>query len=184
MSGKTTFMKTIGILTWFGHAGVPIPAKQLTLPIFNGLFTTINLADNLKHGYSHFYAEVNRVKEMAYTIEKNGNIVVILDELFRGTNVKDAYEGTLMIVKTLAKIKGTFFFVSTHILEVSEKLMSTEGVDFRCFGSVMMHNAPQYDYVLKPGISTERVGMQIIKHENIEELLKEIIRQQSEAEKP
>ncbi len=179
MSGKTTFMKTIGILTWVAHTGAPVPTKKLTLPIFNGLFTTINLADNLKQGYSHFYAEVNRIREMALAIKNNGNVVVILDELFRGTNVKDAFEGTLMIVKTLSKIRGTYFFISTHIMEVTEKLQQSEDIDFKCFESVLNDGNLVYDYKLKTGVSTERVGMQIIKNENIQEILNAIIQNQA-----
>jgi DNA mismatch repair ATPase MutS len=179
MSGKTTFMKSIGILTWMAHVGAPVPAKNWTIPVLNGIFTTINLSDSLRMGYSHFYAEVNRIREMALTIKNNGKILVILDELFRGTNVKDAFEGTLMIVKTLSKIRGTYFFISTHILEVTDDLSQRKDIDFKCFESVLNDDTPVYDYKLKPGISTERVGMQIIKNENIEGILNEIIQNQA-----
>lgn len=179
MSGKTTFMKTIGVLTWIAHVGAPVPAKKFITPVFNGIFTTINLADNLKRGYSHFYAEVNRIREMALTIKDNGKILVILDELFRGTNVKDAFEGTLMIVKTLSKIRGTYFFISTHILEVTEDLRQSKDIEFKCFESVLNDGNPVYDYKLKAGVSTERVGMQILKNENIQEILNAIIQNQT-----
>lgn len=178
MSGKSTFMKTVGLLTWLAHLGTPVPAKSLKMPILNGLFTTINLPDSLNLGYSHFYAEVSRIREMALAVRENGNMVVILDELFRGTNVKDASDGTLMVVQALSKIKGTFFFISTHILEVAEQLAGSGNIDFKCFESGLNETTPVYDYRLKPGISRERVGMQIIKNENIEEILDEIIRKQ------
>lgn len=178
MSGKTTFMKTIGLLTWFSHLGFPVPAKKLTIPVLSGLFTTINLSDSLSQGFSHFYSEVNRVREMALALQKNGKMMVILDELFRGTNVKDAFEATLLVVRALAGIKESYFFVSTHILEVAEQLAGTINIDFKCFESTLNQNVPVYDYLLKQGISTERVGMQIIKNENIEAILDEIIRNQ------
>ncbi len=179
MSGKSTFLKTVGILTYFAHLGVPVPAKKLTIPVLNGLFTTINTSDSLSEGFSHFYAEVNRVKELSVEIESNRNLVVILDELFRGTNVKDAYEGTLMVVNLLSKIQGAFFFISTHILEVAEDLSNSDKIDFKCFESILNTDKPVYDYKLKKGVSTERVGMQIIKSERIEEILTEIIRKQN-----
>lgn len=178
MSGKSTFLKTIGILTYFANLGIPVPAKSLKIPLQNGLFTTINLSDSLSQGFSHFLAEVNRVKKMSLEIQNDNKIVVILDELFRGTNVKDAYEGTLMVVDSLSKIKGAFFFISTHILEVADNLSNSKNIDFKCFESILVKDKPSYDYKLKEGVTAERVGMQIIKHEKIEEILSEIIQKQ------
>jgi DNA mismatch repair protein MutS len=179
MSGKTTFLRTVAILTYFAHLGIPVPATRLKIPMLNGLFTTINLSDSLSQGFSHFFAEVNRIKELAVEIKDNKNIVLILDELFRGTNVKDAYDGTLMVISLLSKIKGSFFFISTHILEVAENLANSNTIDFKCFESILSHDKPIYDYKLKEGITTERVGIQIIKNEKIEEILNEIIKKQN-----
>ncbi len=178
MSGKSTFLKTMGILTYLAHLGIPVPARRLEIPVLSGLFTTINLSDSLNQGYSHFFAEVNRVKDMAEQLEKNSRIVVILDELFRGTNVKDAFDGTLMVVDSLSKIKGAFFFISTHILEAAEQLSSTESIEFKCFESVLNQDVPLYDYKLKEGISEERMGMQIIRREGVEEIFAGIIEKQ------
>jgi DNA mismatch repair ATPase MutS len=179
MSGKSTFLKTVAILTYFAHLGIPVPARSLKIPLQNGLFTTINLSDSLSQGFSHFYTEVNRVKEMAINIKENGKMVIVLDELFRGTNVKDAFDGTLMVVNSLSKIKGAFFFISTHILEVAEHLAVSEDITFKCFESVLNQNKPIYDYKLKDGVTEERVGMQIINSEKIEQILSEIIKKQN-----
>jgi len=180
MSGKSTFLKSVAILVYFSHIGLPVPAKKLSISVFQGLFTTINLSDSLSQGFSHFYAEVNRVREMTLSLQENNNLVVILDELFRGTNVKDAFDGTLMVIKALSRIKGAFFFISSHILEVAEHLYSSKKIDFKCFESVLKKDIPVYDYILKEGISTERVGLQIIKNENIEKVLIDIINKQGE----
>lgn len=179
MSGKSTFLKTIGLLTYLAHLGIPVPARKLKIPLLNGLFTTINLSDSLSQGFSHFYAEVGRVREMALSIRDHGKLVVVLDELFRGTNVKDAYEGTLLVVNALSQIRGAYFFISTHIVEVAEHLARAEGISFRCFESVLVRNKPVYDYQLKEGVTRERVGMQIIRNEQIETILAEIINKQS-----
>jgi DNA mismatch repair protein MutS len=178
MSGKSTFLKTVGILIYFAHLGLPVPAKRLTIPVFNGLFTTINLSDSVSQGFSHFFAEVIRIKELSLELKENKNVVLILDELFRGTNVKDAFDGTLLVVSLLSKIKGTFFFISTHILEVAEHLADSQNIDFRCFESGLNQDKPLYDYKLKNGITSERVGMQIINNEGIEKILHEIIMKQ------
>ncbi len=74
--------------------GFPVPASGMEFSVQSGMFTTINLPDNINMGYSHFYAEVMRVKKVAESGGILKNLIVIFDELFRGTNVKDAYEAT------------------------------------------------------------------------------------------
>ncbi len=179
MSGKSTFLKTIAALVYFSHLGLPLPAQRAKISFFNGLFTTINLSDSLNQGLSHFYGEVKRVKEMAVEIGSNKNMVVILDELFRGTNVKDAYEATKLIITKLSEIKGCLFFISSHILEVAEDISQSDHIDFRCFESSLDNDMPAYDFKLKKGISVERVGLQIVKKENVESILEDIIKQQN-----
>lgn len=178
MSGKSTFLKTIGILTYFAHLGMPVPAKRLQIPVFNGLFTTINLSDSISQGFSHFYSEVNRLKEMSSALHNDKRLVVILDELFRGTNVKDAQEGTHLIIDLLARLKGSVFFISTHILEVAERLAGSDKIKFICFESGLNNGNPVYNYKLKHGISKERVGMQIIENAGIVKMLSDIIKVQ------
>lgn len=174
MSGKSTFLKTVGILLYVSHLGFPVPAKKLKTSVFNGLFTTINLSDNINCGYSHYYSEVRRVKEMALKIKTQDKIVIIFDELFRGTNVKDAFDASLAIVSAMAKIKNNLFFISSHILEVAENL-DKEKVLFRCFESTLIDEVPVYDYKLKKGISQERIGMTIIRNEKIIDILNEVV---------
>ena len=178
MSGKSTFLKTMGLMIYLAHIGFPVPAKRLSISLFDGLFTTINLTDNLNMGYSHFYSEVKRVKDLVTKINIEKKLFIIFDELFRGTNVKDAYDASLIIISALAKIQNNFFFISTHILEVAETIDNKESIMFRCFESDLINNKPVYDFILKKGISRERVGLLIIKNENIIEILNEIVRKQ------
>jgi len=178
MSGKSTFLKTVGLLAYISHLGLPVPAKTLEISLFDGLFTTINLSDNLNLGYSHFYTEVNRVREIATLLNSDKNLIVIFDELFRGTNVKDAYDASLMIISALAKIKGNLFFISTHIIEVAEKLKNSNSIIFKCFESELVDGQPIYDFKLKEGQSKERVGMTILKKEKIIQILEDAIKKQ------
>ncbi len=83
MAGKSTFMKTLGVTIFLAHMGFPVPAKQMSFSVQQGLFTTINLADNLNMGYSHFYAEVLRLKKVAEQAGRTQKLVIIFDELFR-----------------------------------------------------------------------------------------------------
>jgi DNA mismatch repair protein MutS len=179
MAGKSTFLKTMGLMIYIAHLGFPVPAKKLRTSVFDGLFTTINLADNLNLGFSHFYAEVHRVKNIVLKINKEKNLFVVFDELFRGTNVKDAFDASLMIMSALAKIRGNIFFISTHILEVAEELKKNDSILFHCFESELVNQIPVYEYKLKSGVSKERVGMLIVKQEGIIEILDQIAEKQN-----
>jgi DNA mismatch repair protein MutS len=174
MAGKSTFLKSFGLAMYLAHVGFPVPARFFETSIFNGLVTTVNLADSISQGYSHFYAEVRRVKEVVQQIRDKRRMVVIFDELFRGTNVKDASDASLQVIDALAGIPGSLFMVSTHIVEIAEVLQDNPHIDFVCFASTMEGGVPWYSYKISSGVSDERTGMAILKDEGILDLLAEI----------
>lgn len=175
MAGKSTFLKALGVSVYLAHAGFPVPAQSFRMSLISGLCTTINISDNLQSGYSHFYAEVLRVKHVAERLKTNSNMFVIFDELFRGTNVKDAYDGTLAIVSAFAQIKSSFFVISTHIVEAAEELKVNKNISFRCFDIQEDNGHPVYTYKLKEGISSDRLGMYIIRKERVVEMINEVL---------
>jgi DNA mismatch repair ATPase MutS len=177
MAGKSTFLKSVGLMIYLSHIGFPVPAKKLKTSVYNGIVTTINLSDNLNLGYSHFYSEVNRIKETILKIKEKEKLFIIFDELFRGTNVKDAFDASLLIIKSFAKIPNSTFFISTHITEVADKIKDISNIHFRFFDSKLINNVPTYAYKLENGISYERMGMYILKHEKIIEILDSITEQ-------
>lgn len=175
MAGKSTFLKSLGLSIYLSHLGFPVPARQMKTTVFNGIISTINLSDNMNMGYSHFYSEVKRVKETALKIKEKGNIFVIFDELFRGTNVKDAFDASLLIIRSFAKISNCMFYISTHITEVAKELTDVENIHFQYFDSSLEDDKPIYNYMLQNGISHERLGMLIIKNEKIIDILNSIL---------
>ena len=173
MAGKSTFMKTLGVTLLLAHMGFPVPAKHMEFSVQRGLFTTINLADNLNMGYSHFYAEVLRLKKVAEHISRTENMVIIFDELFRGTNVKDAYDATVAVTGAFAGKRNCTFIISTHIIEAGEELRQQyNNINFVYFPTVMNGSMPEYTYRLTTGITNDRHGMMIINNENIIGILK------------
>jgi len=172
MAGKSTFLKSVGIAVYLSHLGFPVPAQHMTSTIFDGLVTTINLSDNLAAGYSHFYNEVKRVKDVAH-LTTNSRTVVIFDELFRGTNVIDAHDASISIIKAFSKISTCLFLVSTHIIEVAQELESNLHIDFRYLETQMINGSPVFSRQLLPGISTDRMGHWIISNEGILKILNE-----------
>ena len=177
MAGKSTFLKSVGLCVYLSHVGFPVPVTEMNSSIFNGLFSTINLSDNINKGYSHFYTEVKRIKDSVLMIKNRKKVLIIFDELFRGTNVKDAFEATVMITSGFSKITTSLFFISTHIVEATKELERYERVSFKCFSSRLKEEKPIYDYKLIDGVSSERLGLTIVKNEKIMEMIEQIIQE-------
>jgi DNA mismatch repair ATPase MutS len=174
MAGKSTFMKSFGIAVYLAHMGFPVAARDMEFSVRDGLYSSINVADNLNMGYSHFYAEVLRVKTVAEQVSHGKNLIVIFDELFKGTNVKDAYDATLHVSTAFAQYLNCFFIISTHIVEVGEALRNgPHAVQFVYLPTIMEGTVPRYTYRLTEGISSDKHGMVIIGNEKILESLNE-----------
>lgn len=173
MAGKSTFMKSFGTALFLAHIGFPVPATALRFKVSSGLFTTINLPDNMQAGLSHFYAEVKRLRRVAERLRRTGHLVVIFDELFRGTNVKDAREGTVEVLRAFAERKDSILLISTHIIEAGEDLEDLKDrIAFLYFPTIMGEDGkPTYTYKLREGITGDRHGMMIVNNEKIIEIL-------------
>lgn len=171
MAGKSTLMKSVGIALYLSHMGFPVAASSLAFSVREGLYSSINVSDNIHLGYSHFYAEVVRVKQAAEATASGKRLLLMFDELFKGTNVKDAYDGTLAVTAAFAEYTGCLFIVSTHIIEVGEALKDLSNIQFRYLPTVMEGSRPRYTYRLEEGITEDRQGMMIIRNEGILELM-------------
>lgn len=172
MAGKSTFMKTLGIAVYIAHLGFPVPAESMRLSVREGIFTTINLPDALNMGFSHFYAEVRRLKKVAQTVCRYPHMLVIFDELFRGTNVKDAYDATVEVSEAFAKMKKSLFVISTHITEAAEELQKRcDNIEYLYLPTEMKGSVPSYPYKIRQGVTEDRHGMVIIRNEGILDIL-------------
>lgn len=174
MAGKSTLMKSLGIGLYLAHMGFPVAAKSFGFSIREGLYSSINVADNIGLGYSHFYAEVVRVKQAALAAAAGKRLLLMFDELFKGTNVKDAYDGTLSVTEGFADYRECVFVISTHIIEVGEALKKNNNIRFAYMPTVMDGPHPRYTYQMKEGITEDRQGMMIIRQEGILELFNNI----------
>ena len=171
MAGKTTFLRALGICVYLAHLGFPVPAKHGRMSVFNGLLSSINTEDSVTQGYSYFYSEVLRVKKAAQFVKDTPKVLLIMDELFKGTNIKDAYDGSLMVIKGLAKNSSCLVVISSHLLELATDLQRVPSVSFSCFSSQVVNGKPQFDYKIKEGVSSERLGLIILKNEGVDKLL-------------
>ena len=178
MAGKSTFLKAMGISVYLSHIGFPVPATRLRISVFNGLLTTINLPDSINKGYSHFLNEVVRVRYIADQINQAGNLFVVFDEIFRGTNVRDAHDASLAVISSFSRLKNSVFAVSTHIVEVAENLLQNNAIFFKCFQANLNQGKPRYEFKIKEGVSDERIGMYILEKEKVIEAIEKGIKKE------
>ena len=172
MAGKSTFLRAVSTAVYVAHVGFPVAAASMEFSVMDGMYTTINLPDNLGIGASHFYAEVLRVKKVATELSRGKALFVVFDELFRGTNVKDAHEATVAITNAFTRKKTSQFIISSHIVEAGEDLKQQNTIGFLYLPTRMNGHTPEYTYTLERGITDDRHGMIIIRNENILETLK------------
>jgi DNA mismatch repair protein MutS len=170
MSGKSTFLKALGLCIYLSHLGFPIPAKQVTTTVFNGLLTTINLPDNVQNGLSHYYSEVIRVKKIATLLAERRKMFILLDELFKGTNPTDAFDASLLVINGFAEIKNSIYIISSHITALTQSLVKPN-ITFKYLDHLFKEEKPIFTYQLKEGVAADGIGMYFIKNENIKRLL-------------
>lgn len=170
-SGKTTFLKTCGVIVYLAHLGWPVPAKSLHLPFLDRLFTSIHLSDDLNAGFSHFYNEMMRIKSMAEALHQGERCFVIIDELFRGTNQEDALHCSKTVIDGFSQYSGSYFLVSTHLHELIGHYQGGPGISLQCFKTRIAGNQFNNTFQIEPGAAFEKVGRLIMDQTGVTALL-------------
>ena len=174
MAGKSTFIKAIGISVYLAHIGMGVPAKTMELTLFDGLLSNINVMDNIIKGESYFYNEVKRIKNTIEKINDGKNWLILIDELFKGTNVEDAMKCSTAVIEGLRKIKPSLFILSTHLYEIGDNLKQYANIQFKYFETSINDGELVFNYQLKEGISDDRLGYLILKREGVVDLLQNL----------
>jgi DNA mismatch repair ATPase MutS len=171
MAGKSTFIKAVGCCLYLAHLGMGVPAAQMKLSLFDGILSNINVVDNLTKGESYFYNEVKRIKNTLIQISDRKKWLVLIDELFKGTNVEDAMKCSSAVIQGLLRIKSSLFILSTHLYEIAQELKTYPNISFKFFETNVKDNQLEFNYQLRDGISNDRIGYLILKREGVVELL-------------
>lgn len=154
MAGKSTFLRTVGINMVLAYAGAPVCAKQMGLSIFR-LLTYMRIKDNLIESTSTFKAELNRLKMILSEVEQYPNSFVLIDEMLRGTNSKDKFDGSKAFIEKLIAIKTPTLF-ATHDLQLSElEQVYPNAVRNFHFDIQLVGNEMEFDYLIKQGPCTK-----------------------------
>ena len=171
MAGKTTLMRATGMAVYLAHLGMGVPARSFRFSPCDSLFTAITLADNVREGISFFRAEALRIKAIATATAEARRVIGLLDEPFMGTNVKDAVDASRAVLLRLAEIKDSVFMVSSHLIELGEALEATGSAHCVRFDADENSERLQFDYILRPGVSSQRLGLRVLKQEGVFDLL-------------
>ena len=171
MAGKTTYLRACGIALYLAHLGMGVPARSFRFAPCERLFSSITVNDNVRAGVSFFRAEALRVKAIAHAVTEGLRVVALMDEPFRGTNVKDALDASEAVLERFAERDGNLFLVSSHLIELGERLTASGRVDLRHFEASEHEGRLRFDYVLRPGVSSQRLGMRVLREEGIFDLL-------------
>lgn len=167
MSGKSTLLRTLGINLVLAYAGAPVCAKEFRCSMLQ-IYTCMRVSDNLGESISSFYAELLRIKQIVSASKHNSNIFFLLDEIFKGTNSQDRHAGAKVLIQQLSKA-GAMGMVSTHDLELgSMEHESDRRIRNYHFREYYKNNEIYFDYKLRPGISTTRNAMYLIKMAGID----------------
>lgn len=173
MSGKTTFLRALGVAALLAHVGCGVPAAGLRLSFLSGVVTNMHVEDNLLKGESYFFAEVQRMKNTALRLRDNSAHLVLMDELFKGTNVHDAYECTKAVIDGLAGRKNQLLVLSTHLHEIAAFFKENAALQFARFITEQSADGSfSFPYKLLPGVSSDRIGYKILQREGVLDLLK------------
>lgn len=171
MAGKSTFIKTIAIVIYLAHIGMGAPGKNIQLTVMDGLITNLTIADNIVKGESYFFNEVQRIKNTVEKIKDGKKYFVLIDELFKGTNIQDAMKCSTAVIEGLQKSKTCLFILSSHLYEISSSLTQFENIQFKYFETTVTDKDLVFHYQLKEGVSQDRIGYLILEREGVVKML-------------
>lgn len=151
MSGKSTFLRSLGTNIVLAKAGLPVCASEANVFPFE-IVSCMRKTDSLQNNESYFSSELKSLKLVIDKLEKGSKVFILLDEILRGTNSKDKQVGTISLIDKLVKLKA-IGVIATHDLEVckiSNKYPDT--VQNKCFEAHIIDNKIVFDYKLRDGI--------------------------------
>ena len=173
MSGKSTFLRTVGTNIVLALTGAPVCAQQFEVSIMQ-VFTSMRTQDSLEENVSSFYAELQRLRQLLTMLETPQlPILFMLDEILKGTNSQDRHHGAASLIKQLGKLEASGF-VSTHDLELGKLADELPNLRNYNFTSTIEGDEIIFDYKLHDGVCQsfnasklmEQMGIAIEKTQN------------------
>ncbi|WP_205501763.1 MutS-related protein [Rufibacter psychrotolerans] len=167
MSGKSTFLRAVGVNMVLAFTGAAVCARRLT--VFPAqVYTSMRTEDNLAENTSSFYAELKRLKLLIDLTATGQPVYFFLDEILKGTNSHDRHQGAMALIRQLHQRQAAGF-VSTHDLELGNMEQELPGsVQNFSFNSYFEDGQLRFDYTLRPGICQSFNASQLMRQMGIE----------------
>jgi MutS domain V/MutS domain III len=161
MSGKSTYLRVVGINAVLAMMGAPVRASRLQLSHL-AIAASMRVADSLQHGISHFYAEIQRMRQVI-DISASQPALFLLDEILQGTNSRDRRIGTEGILRSLIR-NGAIGLVTTHDLALTalEEVFPGKVRNVH-FQEKFEDDKLSFDYCLRPGVVTTSNGIELMR---------------------
>lgn len=162
MAGKSTFLKTVGINLCLAYAGSVVNAATLQTRLFR-IYSCIQIHDSIADGFSFFYAEVRRLKQILDAIHDGDALPVcfLIDEIFKGTNSRERLIGGRAYIQHLSTQRAVGM-VATHDIELgqlAEQIGSLRNAHFR---DEVADGKMVFDYRLRPGVCPTTNALKIM----------------------
>ncbi len=149
MSGKSTYLRTVGLNAVLALAGAPVRAASLRVS-FLRVGASLRIVDSLHEGTSHFYAEIQRLRRIEQLARDN--LLFLLDEILHGTNSHDRRIGAFAVLRALLDA-GAIGLVTTHDLALAADADALGGrVGNVHFSDDIVDGELHFDYRLRPGV--------------------------------
>lgn len=164
MSGKSTFLRTIGLNIVSSYALNTCYASSIHLSSFN-LHTILSVSDDIVKSKSYYLSEVERIKAAIDVCSNStsGSVnMVLIDEIFKGTNTAERISIANAVIKYFIKLKNTIAIVTTHDVELANSFDSL--LDIYHFDESINSNQIYFDYKLKPGLEYNRNAISLLKY--------------------
>lgn len=152
MSGKSTFLRTVGLNIVLAYAGCPVFAKKMSVSLGIKLICYMRIKDSIQQNASTFKAEIERIKLVLAAINKYENSLFLIDEMLRGTNSEDKLAGSMALLEKIVNSKA-YAMVATHDLrmtEISDKY--PDSVKNYYFEYATENGELLFDYLIKEGV--------------------------------
>ena len=157
MSGKSTFLRTIGINQMLALMGASVFADSFQTFIGKTL-TCIQVSDSVQQGASYFYSEVLRISRLLSEVQKQPSLFLI-DEIFKGTNSKERLIGSKALIEKLYKSKS-LGLITTHDVELAT---AVKDLDNWHFTDQTVDHILTFDYQIRKGPAKSTNALKVMK---------------------
>jgi hypothetical protein len=166
MSGKTTFLRTLGVNLLMAQCGLPVCAATFVFTPMQ-LLTSLRISDSLQDQTSYFMAELKKLQKIIGRLGTGAPALVLIDEILRGTNSEDKTYGSEQFIYKLLQYRCLSLF-ATHDLSLGQLEQTRPGaVRNYCFESIIEAGELHFDYRLQRGIARNRNASFLMQRMNI-----------------